>query len=347
METAFPNLDSQPMRCPIGSRRLQRPLDHKEEDMEACSNGDKEVGHLLLLRPRPTNMEDLGFFSLSQRNFADIKLPRAFRGSRCCGYSDGWMVMVSDKEFSITLLNLFSNEQFNLPSSLLSRFHYGAKFADGSIGYVTKVVLSSPPTSEDCIVAVMGQQQTIAFCQPRGDRWFALHANFVVEDIAFYNRKLHVLDYNGMLTAYNLARFPHATFAAVLHPKKCPLVRPDDTVVRVKRYLVESNGELLVVSRDYSGLEKDISFRVSKLVKDAWIPVKSLGDRALFIGVVRSVSVKAVGKSKIQQNCIYFTRKLIDLSGPHAIAAYCMEDKSIEPIPIRDQHSLRIEPVWI
>ncbi|KAL5723471.1 hypothetical protein ACHQM5_006869 [Ranunculus cassubicifolius] len=101
-----------------------------------------------------------------------------------------------------------------------------------------------------------------------------------------------------------------------------PMDRPHNACI--PSYLVESNGELLMVYRClYSSIKvnnhnhtkfykfvttKFVVFRLDQSSGPLkWIEVESLGDEMLFLGKNTSLSVSAKGLPGFKGNCIYFT----------------------------------------
>lgn len=128
-----------------------------------------------------------------------------------------------------------------------------------------------------------------------------------------------------------------------------------------KKFLVESNGELLMVDLHLSLVpepndledgedywhsppvfmgEKTVNFKVFKLVREdqKWVEVKNLGDRVLFLSDDCTFSASASDLSGCK-NCIFFTDNFFYTSGEddemfksRAIGVFDLESGSIAPL---------------
>ncbi|KAM7524118.1 hypothetical protein LguiA_014020 [Lonicera macranthoides] len=214
-----------------------------------------------------------------------------------------------------------------------------------------KIVLSSSPVREDCVVvAIYGQLGTLAWCKcndknwtPIGDTDFSLP--FVAfEDVIFYNDRLHAVKTNGQLVVFeNIGSGQKVTETVVANALHHPR-RP---------YLVEcSNGVLLMV--EAQGVEEGLvgfdvqervvkgllGFEVYKLDSNtsSWNKVNNIGDDMLFLGINYSMSIPAHKIPGYKGNCIYFADEPFvfmqrdDKSFHSRIGVFNMANKTIESL---------------
>lgn len=116
---------------------------------------------------------------------------------------------------------------------------------------------------------------------------------------------------------------------------------------KVQRYLVESNGKLLMVRRCFGG--ETICFEVFKAdLSDGprlgrWKKADSLDGRALFLGTACSKSVRASEGDGARRDCIYFV-----LGYPNPLCdsgVYSVVDKMIIPL-MPESAMLRAKLKW-
>ncbi|KAL3499367.1 hypothetical protein ACH5RR_038460 [Cinchona calisaya] len=139
----------------------------------------------------------------------------------------------------------------------------------------------------------------------------------------------------------------------------------DVALIRCREsYVVESSGELLIVSRDGAGISSDgetygaTNFRVIQLdiMKSRWNELSSLGERAIFVGFNGAFSVDSTSfPGIIRPNCIYFTDDSDEafrytnsqLGGGKDMGVYNLEDGKIERFDDVRSFSLICPPIWV
>ncbi|KAI9187358.1 hypothetical protein LWI28_027213 [Acer negundo] len=107
-------------------------------------------------------------------------------------------------------------------------------------------------------------------------------------------------------------------FSQILHGSKSLNERSPDTSRTTSKYLVEFNGNLLLVERlfteeknlnsSYRVTENTYQFNVLKFdwVKKRWIRERSIGNYAILLGMFSSISLPAKQSRYFKSNCIYF-----------------------------------------
>ncbi|XP_059666358.1 uncharacterized protein LOC132312115 [Cornus florida] len=233
--------------------------------------------------------------------------------------------------------------------------------------YVTKLAMSSSPSlpcysssskpelddNNDCtIMAIYGSNEAIAFCKPGNDRWTVLDGLFkAYGDIIYFSKdqRFYAMNSYDSIEAWDLTdpSCPkNQVFDKISFGLKKPGAKFDGSYNCVlDHYLVESSGNLLLVSRykavsvDRTGIvhprrleEKvvvnnndneeweshflhddaaywTLGFDVHRLDFDCnkWEPVECLGDRALFVGTNHSFSLSTLDYPELTGNSIYFT----------------------------------------
>uniref|UniRef100_A0ACD5WH81 Uncharacterized protein n=1 Tax=Avena sativa TaxID=4498 RepID=A0ACD5WH81_AVESA len=297
----------------------------------------------LLLR-RPGSCGSLAFFSLRRDEILPFAVPERVNAGRCCGQIGGWLAMAFDEERAIELRNLFSGESVAMPRA--------PAFP------VAKIVLSAPPTSLGWVAAVLGSSGTLALLQPdvSGGAWITIgagaeHGGF--RDVAFWRGRLCALGDDGAVLAYRADL--RSRVAAVSELREKDRDHQNYRQVRWQRqtYLVESEGELLLVRKMYmvmrDSVEVEVEVRRFRPEESKWEEVSELPGRAVFVGAVASVVVvlATAALPGVRENCVYFTRRDVDLIVPHAIGVYSLGDRDTAVVAIEGGHSVEVEPVWI
>ncbi|XP_059455160.1 uncharacterized protein LOC132185400 [Corylus avellana] len=208
-----------------------------------------------------------------------------------------------------------------------------------SLDIIQKIVLSSAPTSDDCIVVALPIykiRHSIAFCKPGDKSWTfvepPLEKSFHLIDVIHFNNQLfYAVSCCGLtLYAYNLSDLssPKSYLLETSFDFE-PLSSLEERMrswYKDRYYLVESLGDLLWVRRliannmDDDGKftfshdakifpDQTVTFDVYKLdfSRNTWEFAKCIGDQVLFLGTNQSLSLSARDFDKLQANRIYFT----------------------------------------
>ncbi|KAM0852936.1 hypothetical protein ACQ4PT_051427 [Festuca glaucescens] len=296
----------------------------------------------LLLR-RPGSCGSLAFFSLRRLEILPYALPDRLNAGRCCGQIGCWLAMAFDDERAIELRNLFSGESVAMPRP--------------PVFPVAKIMLSAPPTSLGWVAAVMGNSGTLALLQPdvSGGAWISIaagaeHGGF--RDMAFWRGRLCAVGYDGTVLAYRADLRARVAVVSELREKDGAHQRNLLRRWRRRTYLVESEGELLLVRKLYGvdgdWVEVDVEVHRFRPEECKWEEVEELPGRAVFVGAVASVSVLATAALPgVRENCVYFARREVDMIVPQAIGVYSLGDFETSVVAIAGGHSADVEPVWI
>ncbi|PIA56575.1 hypothetical protein AQUCO_00700725v1 [Aquilegia coerulea] len=275
------------------------------------------------------------FVVVGEQHIHLLELPEV-QDSSCIGSSGTWLIII-DLEKRMHLLNPFSRVQIDLPS--LTKLLWKAK-----------VIISSTPSSSDCIaIVIQSYSNKLAIARPGDAFWTTVETPLDwIQDIIFYRNQFYVLSNKGMVMVCNIGDGQQS-------PKFSVLSDEHEIIHGAAiNYLVERLGELLLVSKfvdkkDHSYM-KTVRFEVYKLdfASRKWSGLKSLGGHSLFLGLNTSVSVLASDYSGwVKRNCIYFTDDDSRGRGSLDAGVYDLEDNSIESHYDRTSASLQSPLIWI
>ncbi|KAM7519590.1 hypothetical protein LguiB_018552 [Lonicera macranthoides] len=283
-----------------------------------------------------------GLYSLLESNFDLLYLPK-LQGKLYKGSSYGWVVATDDSPGKTTpdifVINPVTKVKIQLPprytfpdvkaynvdnvdneyTFLTPNGHYSMPSSFVHLHLIEKVVLSSSPSSEDClVVAIYGEFGNLAWCRCNDNGWTSLSGNFIhgnfsptrgspFTDILFYKGKLHAMNQREIIVFENIGG-------------------PDQKVTQILQtpphytspmYLVESSsGELLVAGRvtDYTDepaktTRTTLDFKLYKFdsINLSWTEVKNIGDDMMFLGLNSSLSFSSRKFLGYKGNRIYFT----------------------------------------
>ncbi|KAL6603582.1 hypothetical protein ACP70R_043943 [Stipagrostis hirtigluma subsp. patula] len=262
----------------------------------------------------------------------DESYPHDARTARFCGsFSGGWIALALDQGRGYFLLNIYTSERKALPDL----FHCPAPAADCVLGF-SSFILSAAPTPEGnfMVAAMTWGAASVAFWRPGLDCWWPpmpLQDNDElsgwkimqpcgnVEDALFFNGCFYVLNSEDELVMYMEPggggnNVNSSSFGATSGPFKMTMVRYEirsDTRVTnrdvVSRYLVESDGKLLMVRElGDPGLEKYEVFCLEEAAsctrvenRIAWWRQCDISGWALFLGRGHSKSMQTGSASSI------------------------------------------------
>ncbi|XP_062213067.1 uncharacterized protein LOC133913817 [Phragmites australis] len=305
-----------------------------------------EVPRLLIRRPGLGGV--LAFFSLHHRKILSFEFPARLRAGRCCGHIAGWFAMALDSDRAIVLCNPVSGQSMAFPPP--------------PVFPISKIVLSAPPTSPGWVAAVLGRTGTIVLLQLAvSGAWMTIgidegaeHGGF--RDMVFWRGRLCALGHDGAVLAFRADLRVRAAAVSLLRDAEHPLGLL--TRGRWQLYLVEGDGELLVVRKLYKvsrhGDEVDWEVEVRQLAspeRRRWDLLVETPGQALFVGSVVStvvpVALYAAAASGLRESCVYFARRDVEMLAPHAICEYSLLEEEMRGVPVAGGHAVDVEPVWI
>ncbi|GAB2298857.1 hypothetical protein Dimus_032936 [Dionaea muscipula] len=317
--------------------------------------------------------ESLRFYSLIHRRVVRrVDFPA--RDKTCCCFSShGWLLTVAE-DSSLSLFSPFSLRRISLPDkqSLLDSSHL----------FVHEFIMSANPSSTDnyYVAIVYG---TAAYAGALGiwragdDRWRNLRTvDGYLTSVAFYKGELHGLysfAYVTQLVAYSFRH--HDSEIDDRGDRGDGVIMGDESedgkgvgmTVKVRtvgiflrgaeqRYLVESDGRLLVVSKrirmSFTLMGTSIltdGFSVSEVdVKSREVvQVNDLGNRSVFLGHCQPISVEAAMRYGCEANRVYFFDDCMDYEKGQYICVYDLQSGRIERHYTGVQTKGPSQPVWI
>ncbi|KAL6350942.1 hypothetical protein AAG906_031528 [Vitis piasezkii] len=252
--------------------------------MEAKQLHLKPLSPMLLLPPNQQN-EVHNLLDFPTHKACKIELPET-EGAWCSTSWKGWLLTINFNAHSET-------EDTSIPTEY----------------FIRKMVASSSPSDPNCIIMVIHSMwNKLAFCKPGDREWKTLKSGiYHFQDIIFYKGNF-----------YATAKLEVGIVQCDLgpEPKVIPFAPPVWVRSLENKYLVESCGELLQVSRflhydddrDEMSPYNTIIFEVFKLDFNTrtWIKVESLGDNSLFLGHSGTFSISTQDLLEFKKNCIYF-----------------------------------------
>jgi len=271
-----------------------------------------------------------------------VALPEDARAAACRGSFDNWLALVplSPPPFQPFLLNPFTGARIQLPA-----------WTTGGTT-ICKIILSSAPDSDKCTVAAVVASElgnnteqrrgSIAVCrlsQQEGSSspWWCIAKTFYLEDIAFFQGKLHAVD--GAEQTYVFEDDELEKMRAWALFQRDPVARFS---AHKRYYLVACHGRLLMVCRSFGtnrvpdGVHHhhSVGFRVSAVTEHSYgrtsppapVPVKNFDGHALFVGEAccRAFSITDEG-SKIKANQICYADDEISNTSPVVIGGDSIE----------------------
>ncbi|KAL5553083.1 hypothetical protein UlMin_040484 [Ulmus minor] len=256
--------------------------------------------------------------SMLEKRAWEMELPEA-QGRYCWGSFHDWLILVNDiGRFSleISLLNPFTKVKIDLPKTW---------------NFYSKIVLSGDPALKNFVcMLVHGDCQELAFWITGAQSWRKYkHDGKPYEDAIFCNGSFYLLSND-----YHICQIDVASIFTTIKKDDASVVCTDSDMKtqflqvnmpenhsndRVLRYLVESNGEVLLVCRFFNtnpdAMLETLNFKVFVLdvSEMSWKRVENLGDQILFLGKCcsRSFSSKELGVHTC--DCIYFSNDNITL----------------------------------
>ncbi|KAJ3688722.1 hypothetical protein LUZ61_017886 [Rhynchospora tenuis] len=273
-------------------------------------------------------------YSIYSKKVYWLRFPtQAYCATRHGSSLDGWLLMENGAPHETYLFNVFSNEKISVPSlpanvgdnPLPPEFKWPFDFLGCLKGpcFIHKMIVRSSPTSDDCLIAAMGDFGSLSLCKPLTKSWKTELNNKTesLKDIIFYQQMIFGIDKGEQIVAFKveetLEGLPHVT--DIFEYSTVHNVDIDDPMLqRPGFYLAEHCGKLLMVLRYGETDErfrseidlKTTYFRVFELDDTKspymWVHVESLGKFAMFLGSGGVQFFPTSDLEYIEDDCIYF-----------------------------------------
>lgn len=266
------------------------------------------------------------FFHLSTGKSLRLRLPELDH-RRIIGCADGLLVLQDKATTAVTLLNPFTESLTRLPPLAMLMDFAGEEL--DRLQVTSAAVSFSLASGLSTVMLSFYHLQRLAFANVDGDDWLMTDRleNFHFTSTLCYEGRFYATDYNGSIAVCSIGPPPAVT----------PIIVQVFDLHVMNSYLVVSAGDLLLVRRFYSsatsgGFIDTSKFEVFKVdlsgQPPALVPMKSLGDRALFLAQNRTLSVSAKDFPEIRGDSIYFgVCSLQDSAG-----VFHLEDGSFESL---------------
>ncbi|KAF2287950.1 hypothetical protein GH714_003427 [Hevea brasiliensis] len=275
-------------------------------------------------------------FYLSRRTVFLIRLPDSHNQAA----PKGWLVKIEeDIPDRKRLLNPLSRYKLNsLPSNfprvlnllnlricqlgqeyVLHHVNYkpnSSSFSDAGNLYMEKVVMIWLNCESDFMLLTIHVSGKLALFRSGDRRWTIIKdMPSPYDDVIVYKGNFYAVDNTGRTVVVGLNTELSLTANPVFGGDKKYLVESDGELLLVDMYLsIDTEEESLSFGEEYLEhlaqymSERTVRFRVYKLDEEAksWIEVKSLGDRVLFLGDDSTFSAPASDLSGCKGNCIFF-----------------------------------------
>nr|CAD1837416.1 unnamed protein product [Ananas comosus var. bracteatus] len=189
------------------------------------------------------------------------------------------------------------------------------------------------------------------------DRWRLHDDCWCFDDVAFRRGSLLALSGNGDLLAVDLS----GGYADVVRLRRQPVRPPCRRTVQEVPRRDDATGDVLQVWRnfDFDDVANTLTTCEIKVMRldwgtNRWIPISSLGGRALFLGIGSSMLLSPEDVRGLRPNCVYLTDDWWDMLyseevrlARRDVGIYCLEDASLQPCHSPDPRFNWPPPVWI
>ncbi|PIN10679.1 hypothetical protein CDL12_16721 [Handroanthus impetiginosus] len=288
---------------------------------------DPDQTHPWLLVSHGDDYQFHTFYDISKNEYIKRNIPE-FRYKQVAATSYGWLLLIdyTIHPLQCCLVNITSKERIELPhieyeSLSTSSFFY-------------ECVLSKPPNDPYCYVLLVAScKDYLLFCRVGEEKFIKRPKQFeddFFETATNFKGKIYAwMSVSGKLVEVDFVG-PELLLNELVNDKgqlcQIPWPSPSNTYA-CEDHLVDSCGELLLVHMNGYIHSREVSyFRIFKIkiCEREWEELRSIGDRAIFLCPIGSMSFLCTDKSRLKKNSIYYTR----FGTTTNIYVYDIEDRS-------------------
>uniref|UniRef100_A0A8I6YGP1 KIB1-4 beta-propeller domain-containing protein n=2 Tax=Hordeum vulgare subsp. vulgare TaxID=112509 RepID=A0A8I6YGP1_HORVV len=267
-------------------------------DLVALCDGDET---------RPDDACHIAFFKPSTGRRLRVRLK--LKGYRIVSFSGGLLVLVHKRFSTLRLLHPFTRSDVDLPPMASTfRIVVGVKDKKGCFLRMNAAICASaaaaaPDASID-VVAWFPREKAMLWAKPGDASWNAIYLDVVLQSVLAYRGRLYATTRDS---ANILQVYPQSNIFPVDTPIPDELGPPSEC----RSFLVESNGRMLLAVRYYDAPPNRTHTAVRifdvDLDRRQLAPVSNIGDRALFLGQDRCLSVSSKHLPSIRANSVYYS----------------------------------------
>uniref|UniRef100_A0A0D9WR10 F-box domain-containing protein n=1 Tax=Leersia perrieri TaxID=77586 RepID=A0A0D9WR10_9ORYZ len=327
----------------------------------------------------------VGMYSLLEKREYTIPLPDPPVSNRTwIGSSHGWLI-TADEKSDLILLNPITGEQIALPpvttmehvkpifneDGILDK--YEMLYYDGKIPRVEdtpyafdlpryhdivyyKAMLSSDPSSGDCIVVLIHQPYSqISFARVGEDHWNWIPIGIHYSDCIYHEGWFYTVISSGGVDAFKL------NGPSVIHKR----VLKDVQQRNEKMYIVQSPwGDLLLINRitiiphdvnpeieDTEMHTSDIEIYKVDIGEQKLVKLTGIGYNALFLGHNTCCCLPVKDYHMLMPNCVYMTDDdYLWLFGRHErrdVGIYSLKNNSLSNVVSLEPWKSWLPPIWM
>ncbi|KAK9665476.1 hypothetical protein RND81_14G114500 [Saponaria officinalis] len=327
----------------------------------------------MLLVPSTENNDCIrNLYSITDTKIYDLRLPVPHT-KRYCGSSRGWLIILDNKSFEVTLVNPFyfghMQGSIQLPPFIAAQDASEEAGENFHLEYfVSKAILSTDPIASPndyALMLIYGEMRMLGLWKSGDTHWTYINWPILIfSDLIYSNGQFLAVNNFGQIYSCDIVSKP-PTFSAVYGPhldipggncRRYIVELPDRTIVQVIRVLrtcvcnkdvplFYTAGFVLFTLQDHNGTKN-------------WLPVDTLRDGALFLGDNYSMYVVASQFPGCRPNSVYFTDDVQDadmkllishqFTCRREIGIYHLDNYMIERIECPLPKESRLPPpIWI
>ncbi|KAM3257399.1 hypothetical protein ACQJBY_049605 [Aegilops geniculata] len=278
---------------------------------------------------RPDDALQIAFFKLSTGRRLRARFPTKLRGYRIVSFSGGLLVLVHKRDSIVRLLHPFTRSYLDLPSIAPTfRIVVGVKDKKECFLRMNAAICTTSAATPDAsvdVVAWFPGEKAMLWAKPSDATWNAIYLDVELQSVLAYRGRLYA---TARDSASILQVYPQSNIFAVDTPIPDELGPPS----LCRSFLVESNDRMLLAVRHRVALPNThtaVKIFDVDLDRRQLTPVSKIGDRALFLGKDRCLSVSAKHLPSIRGNSVYISEGCVEL---YSLSSDCPEHESLKTV---------------